>query len=230
MSFFGSLGCKGNACSAFNSADPEKDTVKFTAVDKENAPPPEDAERAAAAAKEARERERAEAEAKHQRELEEKRKRDEERKRQLEMEERMQREREAEERAREEEAYRIQEEERRRQAQEAEEQRMRKEEEEKREREAREQREAQEAAEKKQKVDEFLASHGYSDVNAKRKSKFGRYKYPLHTAVKRNPEIVPILIDAGANPANKNSAGLTAYEYAKKLKSSSEEHLHESNA
>merc|ERR1712003_100505 len=103
-----------------------------------------------------------------------------------------------------------------RQAQEAEQQRIRAEEEAKRER------EAQEAADKKQKVDDFLKDHGYTGINDKRKSKFGRYKFALHTAVKHNPEIVPVLLEAGADPTNKNSKGQTAHEYAKKLKSSSE--------
>merc|ERR1712187_575212 len=93
--------------------------------------------------------------------------------------------------------------ERQRRAQEAEEQRLREEEAARKEREAREQREAQEAAEKvekKQKVDDFLTENRFADVNAKRKSKFGRYKFPLHTAVKHNPDLVPLLIEAGANP------------------------------
>merc|ERR1712014_328925 len=111
--------------------------------------------------------------------------------------------------------------ERQRQAQEAEEERIR-EEEARREREARE---AQEAAEKKQKVEDFLKKNGYADVNTKRKSKFGRYKFALNTAVKHNPDIVVLLLEAGAEPSNKNSAGLTPYEYAKKLKSSSEKVL-----
>merc|ERR1712048_1408281 len=86
------------------------------------------------------------------------------------------------------------------------------------EREAREAREAQEAADKKKQIDDFLKQHGYASVNDKRKSKFGRYKYPLHTAVKHSPEIVPLLLDRGAESSNKNSAGQTPYEYAKKLK------------
>merc|ERR1712048_1435637 len=109
----------------------------------------------------------------------------------------------------------------RRQALEAEEKRLQ-EEEARRECEAQE---AQEMADKKNKVDEFLKKHGYADVNAKRKSKFGRYKFALHTAVKHNPDIVPLLVEAGAETSNKNSAGQTPYEYAKKLKSSSEKVL-----
>merc|ERR1711879_565305 len=106
---------------------------------------------------------------------------------------------------------------RRRQAQEAEEERISKETA-RLEREAREAREAQKAADKKKQIDDFLEQHGFASINAKRKSKFGRYKYPLHTAVKHRPEIVPLLLDCGAESSNKNSAGQTPYEYAKKLK------------
>jgi len=222
MSLFGFGGCK--ACGASESADPVKDTVKFCAEDKENmSPQMNEEEVAAAAAKEMYQRERAEAEAKKQRELEEEQKRAEEQaeeqQRQIKEEEaRKQREeerREAEERVRVEEARKAAEEEqRRRQAQEAEEERISKE----TARLEREALEAQEAADKKKQIDDFLKQHGYASVNAKRKSKFGRYKYPLHTAVKHNPEIVPLLLGGGAESSNKNSAGLTPYEYAKKLK------------
>merc|ERR1712187_162143 len=87
----------------------------------------------------------------------------------------------------------------------------------------RDEREAQEASEKKKKqVEDFLTSHGYASVNTKRKAKFGRYKFPLHTAVKHDPEIVPLMLEVGADPANKNSAGKTPYEYAKQIKSPAE--------
>merc|ERR1712048_592414 len=86
----------------------------------------------------------------------------------------------------------------------------------------RDDREAQEAAEKTKKVEEFLERHGYASVSTKRKAKFGRYKFALHTAVKHDPEIVPLMLDAGADPAHKNSAGKTPYEYAKQIKSSAE--------
>merc|ERR1712048_1290858 len=107
--------------------------------------------------------------------------------------------------------------ERRRLAQEAEEQRIRDEDER-----LQREREAQETAEKAKKVEDFLARHGYSTVNTKRKTKFGRYKYPLHTAVKHDPEIVPFILEAGADPSNKNSKGKTPYEYAKQMKSPAE--------
>merc|ERR1712107_669108 len=109
--------------------------------------------------------------------------------------------------------------ERRRQAQEAEEERIR-EEEARREREVREAREVQEAADKKKKVEDFLKKHGYADVNTKRKSKFGRYKFALHTAVKHAPDIVALLLEAGAEPSNKDSKGQTPCEYAKIMNSS----------
>lgn len=232
MSLFGFAACK--PCGGSESADPAKDTVKFfvpgtenMSEDKENMSPQMNEEEVASLAakekrereaQEKRERERAEAEAKYQRDLVE-RKRAEEVQRQLEEEARIQREQE--QRRKDEEARRIAEEETRRQAQEAEEERIREE----TARCEREAREAEEAAEKKQKVEDFLKQHGYSGINAKRKSKFGRFKFALHTAVKHNPDLVPLLLELGAEPSNKNSAGLTPYEYAKKLKSSCESAL-----
>merc|ERR1712187_968302 len=163
------------------------------------------------------------AEAQRCRELEERKRAEEVQRRREEEEARVQREeqerREAEKRAQIEEARKAAEEaEKRRQAQEAEDNRIREE----AARFERDAREAQEAADKKKKVDAFLKKHGYANVNTKRKSKFGRFKFPLHTAVKHDPEIVPLLLEAGAEAFNKNSAGLTPMEYAKKLKSSCE--------
>jgi len=220
MSFFGGFsGCK---CSGNDSADPAKDTVKFAMEnrdieDKENVAPrvsKDDIELAAAAAKEAQDLERAEAEAQYQRELEESRRQAEadERQRQLEEDARLRREmEEAEERRRAEEF--------RKAAEEAETQRLAQEAQEKR---LRDEREAQEAAEKMKKIGDFLARHGYATVDTKRKGKFGRYKFPLHTAVKHDVDIVPLMLEAGANPANKNSAGKTPYEYTKQIKSPAE--------
>merc|ERR1712032_444187 len=157
------------------------------------------------------EREHAEASAKNQCELEEARKQAEaeERQRQLEAQARI--EREIQEQQEAEERHRV--EELRRAAEEAEKQRLAQE--------ARERR-AQEAAEKAKKIKDFLAHHGYASVNTKRKTKFGRCKFPLHTAVKHDPEIVPLLLEAGADPSNVNSAGKTPHEYAKQVKSPAE--------
>jgi hypothetical protein len=67
-----------------------------------------------------------------------------------------------------------------------------------------------------QKLDAFLKEHGYTGANVKR-TKMLKSKYPLHTAVKKNdPDLVRILLAAGADPGAKNSAGLTAAQLAKK--------------
>jgi len=66
-------------------------------------------------------------------------------------------------------------------------------------------------------VEAFLKANGYIDVNTKRTKRF-RAKYPLHTAVKKiDVNMIALLLQAGADRANKNSAGLTPLEYAKKL-------------
>merc|ERR1712232_15690 len=68
----------------------------------------------------------------------------------------------------------------------------------------------------KTKLDTFLKQHGYSGANAKRTKMF-KTKYPLHTAVKINdPDLVRILLAAGADGGAKNSAGLTPAQLAKK--------------
>merc|ERR1712196_625103 len=70
----------------------------------------------------------------------------------------------------------------------------------------------------KEKLAAFLKVHGYSAADAKRKVKIFGYKYPLNSAVKANdPEMVRILMEAGADPAAKNSAGQTAKDFASKV-------------
>merc|ERR1719195_2292883 len=68
--------------------------------------------------------------------------------------------------------------------------------------------------ERKAIVRTFLKEHGYSDVEAP-KRKMLKTKYPLHTAAKKgDPKIVAALLEEGANPAKKNSAGQTAMQVA----------------
>jgi hypothetical protein len=63
-------------------------------------------------------------------------------------------------------------------------------------------------------IENFLKSHGYSGVNAKR-TRFFKSKYPLHTAVKLvSPDIARLLLWAGADPGVKNSSGLTPRQLA----------------
>eukprot|EP00929_Paragymnodinium_shiwhaense_P023591 TRINITY_DN1473_c0_g1_i1.p1 TRINITY_DN1473_c0_g1~~TRINITY_DN1473_c0_g1_i1.p1 ORF type:complete len:283 (+),score=94.67 TRINITY_DN1473_c0_g1_i1:92-940(+) len=60
----------------------------------------------------------------------------------------------------------------------------------------------------------FLVDNGFRDVNAKRKSLL-KYKYPLHSAVKRNDaNLARILIAAGADSCLRNSSGQTALDLA----------------
>merc|ERR1712107_789935 len=71
-------------------------------------------------------------------------------------------------------------------------------------------------AKDKTKLEAFLKEHGYSGPNAKRTKMF-KTKYPLHTAVKVNdPDMVRILLAAGADAGAKSSAGQTAAQLAQK--------------
>merc|ERR1712037_581447 len=68
--------------------------------------------------------------------------------------------------------------------------------------------------ERKALVTAFLKDHGYRGVDIPKKTML-KTKYPIHTAVKTgDPKIVDALIKAGANPAQKDSAGQTAVEVA----------------
>merc|ERR1719282_2278076 len=68
--------------------------------------------------------------------------------------------------------------------------------------------------ERKALVVAFLKEHGYSDVGAPKRTML-KTKYPIHTAVKTgDPKIVMALLEEGANPAQKNSAGKTAAQVA----------------
>jgi hypothetical protein len=69
-------------------------------------------------------------------------------------------------------------------------------------------------AEKKS-LDVFLKTHGFTDLNAKRRRML-QVSYPLHVAVeKRDAGIVKILLDSGAVPTVKNSWGQTPLDLAK---------------
>jgi flagellar biosynthesis GTPase FlhF len=80
-------------------------------------------------------------------------------------------------------------------------------------------------AEADRKVHEFLKTHGFKDdVNAKKSTLF-KSKYPLHVAVKeQDPEMVKLLVLAGADKSLKNSSGNTpmqkAQQYTKAKKDS----------
>jgi hypothetical protein len=68
-------------------------------------------------------------------------------------------------------------------------------------------------AEKKS-LDVFLKTHGFTDLNAKRRRML-QVSYPLHVAVeKRDAGIVKILLDSGAVPTVKNSWGQTPLDLA----------------
>lgn len=67
------------------------------------------------------------------------------------------------------------------------------------------------------KVDAFLKRNKFSDVHNP-KSSFFKASYPLHCAVSKNdPDMVQLLLAAGASPFDKNSAGLTPLALAQKL-------------
>jgi len=60
----------------------------------------------------------------------------------------------------------------------------------------------------------FLKEHGYSDVGTPKRTML-KTKYPIHTAAKTgDPKIVIALLEEGANPAQRNSAGKTAIQVA----------------
>eukprot|EP00406_Dinophysis_acuminata_P041156 CAMPEP_0179365452 /NCGR_PEP_ID=MMETSP0797-20121207/82555_1 /TAXON_ID=47934 /ORGANISM="Dinophysis acuminata, Strain DAEP01" /LENGTH=211 /DNA_ID=CAMNT_0021080949 /DNA_START=1 /DNA_END=634 /DNA_ORIENTATION=- len=61
----------------------------------------------------------------------------------------------------------------------------------------------------------FLKEHGYSGVGVPKRTML-QTKYPIHTAAKTgDPRVVEALLAAGADPAQKNSAGLTAAQVAR---------------
>jgi hypothetical protein len=65
-------------------------------------------------------------------------------------------------------------------------------------------------------VTAFLEAHGFADVLSKRK-RFMSYSYPLHKAVEENnPEMVSLLLRAGAEKSQKNSSGQTPEVMAQK--------------
>merc|ERR1712079_71866 len=68
--------------------------------------------------------------------------------------------------------------------------------------------------ERKSLVAAFLKEHGYSGVGTPKRTLL-KTKYPIHTAAKTgDPKIVAALLEEGADPAQKNSAGHTAAQVA----------------
>lgn len=77
---------------------------------------------------------------------------------------------------------------------------------------------AAEAAARKNEVMAWLKKQGFTGVNNPKKSLFSS-TYPLHKAAEAgNAKIVGGLLEQGANPAQKNSAGKTAQEVVMKKK------------
>eukprot|EP00406_Dinophysis_acuminata_P044444 CAMPEP_0179311466 /NCGR_PEP_ID=MMETSP0797-20121207/52700_1 /TAXON_ID=47934 /ORGANISM="Dinophysis acuminata, Strain DAEP01" /LENGTH=220 /DNA_ID=CAMNT_0021021239 /DNA_START=48 /DNA_END=711 /DNA_ORIENTATION=- len=65
-------------------------------------------------------------------------------------------------------------------------------------------------------VGAFLAEHGYSGPAASRRT-MTKTKYPIHTAAKvGNPEVILALLEEGADPTQKDSAGRTALQVAQR--------------
>jgi len=63
-------------------------------------------------------------------------------------------------------------------------------------------------------VTAFLKKHGYSSVDAPKRTGLKK-KYPIHTAAKRGDRhMVQMLLEEGANPARKTSLGTTAAQIA----------------
>jgi len=205
-------------CRPCNSADPTSDRVK---VDMAQAG--EEQRKAEAAA--ALEKQRREEEERRQVEsaAEAKRQQEAEQRQQAVEAERQLREREAEERRRASEAEQqrlieeqlVREDEERRQLAEAEEERRRQEEvAEQRRRD--EESEAAEEQNAKQRLEDWLKQEKFSGVNDKRKTMM-KSKFPLHSAVKRkDAETIQLLLRFGADPANKDSNGLTPKALAEK--------------
>jgi len=202
--------------------DPATDTVKIRLS-------PVVSEQAEEAAPHVEEREAAQADERQQEEQEQARRREEEAER-LRLEEQSRREREEME-EREQLAREEAEERARREREEAEERRRRREQEEAEERARRAQEEAlrAEAArreeaerlvreeERRVLVKSFLKDHGYSAVGAPKRTML-KTKYPIHTAAKTgDPAIVAALLESGADPAQRNSAGKTAAQVAQQL-------------
>jgi hypothetical protein len=68
-----------------------------------------------------------------------------------------------------------------------------------------------------EKVSAFLRAHGFTNVQAKRK-RMMRSCYPLHAAVMENsPEMIQLLVDAGADRGARNSSGQTPEVLAQRL-------------
>lgn len=74
----------------------------------------------------------------------------------------------------------------------------------------------EEAKQRKVEVAAFLKKGGFSDVNVPKRSFFSK-TYPIHRAAESGDDkLVAMLLQAGANAAQKNSAGRTAAQVAAK--------------
>jgi len=74
-----------------------------------------------------------------------------------------------------------------------------------------------EEQEDQEKLDAFLKKNKFSDIHYQKKTLFSA-SYPLHCAVSKNdPEMVQLLLAAGAAPLDKNSSGLSPLALAQKL-------------
>lgn len=79
--------------------------------------------------------------------------------------------------------------------------------------------EAQEARENKERVRAFLAEHGHRHVRAKTTRWTLSNSYPLHQAVRqRDAEMVHLLLEINADPAQVNAFGVDALRYAQSKK------------
>jgi len=78
------------------------------------------------------------------------------------------------------------------------------------------QRQAQ-LAERKRALKQFMRKNGFNGVNDPKRVCLLWTSYPLHAAVqKNNLRVVEMLLAEGANPAQKNSSGLTPAQVAEK--------------
>mmetsp|Transcript_120247 Transcript_120247/g.299964 ORF Transcript_120247/g.299964 Transcript_120247/m.299964 type:complete len:192 (-) Transcript_120247:305-880(-) len=65
-------------------------------------------------------------------------------------------------------------------------------------------------------VQRFLVANDFTTVHASRESRLGRRCFPLHDAVRqRDAQMVALLLEFGANPTVKNSAGQTPEQLAR---------------
>lgn len=78
--------------------------------------------------------------------------------------------------------------------------------------------EAQAMNDLQHKVTDWAKGHGYQDIHTQKKTKWGKTKYPLHTAVKHGPpDMVEGLVKCGAKKDVTDSKGITPLQLAEKL-------------